>query len=184
MRGKPKKLLLHTCCGVCGSWIAQDLNRDYQVTMYFYNPNIYPEEEYARRRDGARIVAESLGIPFIEGEYTPEGWSEGVRGLEHEPEGGDRCCVCFDYRLERTARYAKEHGFRYFATTLTIGRNKRADVINPIGKQWSKQYGVKFVEGDWKKRGGQNETDKKSQEMGLYRQNYCGCKYSIRSSKL
>jgi len=182
MASAKKKLLLHTCCGVCGSWIAEKLSKDYDVTIYFYNPNIYPEDEYKRRRDASQAVAESLGIGFIEGEYSPGGWFEGVRGLEQEPEGGNRCCVCFDYRLERTARYAKENNFNAFATTLTIGRNKRADVINPIGDQWAKQYGLKFVGGDWKKEGGQVETDKKSQELGIYRQNYCGCKYSIRSS--
>lgn len=173
------KLLLHACCGVCGAWVPEMLSPDYDVTVYFYNPNIYPKEEYERRRDAAEEMAKSIGVNFIEGEYDHEAWLEAVKGLEAEPEGGGRCPICFSYRLEQTARYAKENGFDFFASTLTIGRNKRADVINPIGERLSDKFGIKFLVGDWKKKGGQEESNKKSREHGIYRQHYCGCEFSL-----
>lgn len=175
-----KKLLLHTCCGVCGAWVPEMLSKDYEVTVYFYNPNVFPKEEYEKRRDAAKTIADKLGLDFVEGEYDHNGWLEVVRDLEHEPEGGKRCPVCFTYRLEHTAEYAKSKGFDYFATTLTIGRNKRADVINPIAENLAEKYGVKFLSGDWKKKGGQEQSNKKSQEHGIYRQDYCGCEFSKR----
>jgi len=180
MDKKKSKLLLHICCGVCGAWLPEMLSTDYDVAFYFFNPNIYPQEEYGLRRDAARGVAQTLGMRFIEGAYEPQAWHAAVKGLENELEGGRRCEVCFDFRLQITARYAKENGFDIFASTLTIGRNKRGEVINPIGEKWGKHFGIKFLAGDWKKQGGQQETDKKSKEMGVYRQNYCGCVYSMR----
>ncbi len=178
LENKPK-LLLHTCCGVCGSWLAEMLSKKYEVIMYYFNPNIFPESEYGLRRDASRGVAEKLGMKFIEGLYDHSAWQEAVKGLEGEPEGGKRCEKCFDWRLRESARYAKENGFDCFASTLTIGRNKSGEVINPIGKKWAEHFGIKFLEGDWKKQGGQQETNKKSHEMGVYRQNYCGCEFSM-----
>ena len=180
MSDKKPKLLLHTCCGVCGAWVPEMLLQDYEITMYYFNPNISPIEEYDKRRDAVKIIADKLDIDFIEGEYDHKAWLVAVRGLEHEQEGGKRCPVCFSYRLENTAEYAKNHGFEYFATTLTIGRNKRADVINPIAEDWASRYKVKFLSGDWKKKGGQEESNKKSHEHGIYRQDYCGCEFSKR----
>ncbi|MDD4995699.1 MAG: epoxyqueuosine reductase QueH [Patescibacteria group bacterium] len=171
------KLLLHTCCGVCGAWVPEMLAVEYAVTIFYFNPNIYPTDEYERRRDAAKATAERLGIEFIEGEYDHNAWLEAVRGLETESEGGKRCAVCFDYRLGETARYSREHGFDFFATTLTIGRNKRADIINPIGEKRAGEYGVKFLAGDWKKAGGQEETRRRTAEHEIYRQNYCGCEF-------
>lgn len=156
------------------------LSQDYEVIVYYDNPNISPEEEYERRRDAAKIIADNLGFDFIESKYDHGAWLEVVRGLEDEPEGGKRCSVCFSYRLEKTAKYAKVHGFDAFATTLTIGRNKRADVINPIAENFATQNNIKFLAGDWKKKGGQEESNKKSQEHGIYRQHYCGCEFSKR----
>lgn len=176
---KRSKLLIHTCCGVCGAWVPEMLSCDYDVVIYFFNSNIFPREEYDRRRDAAQFIAEKLGIDFVEGEYDHDAWRAAVAGLEHEPEGGRRCPVCFAFRLEQTGRYAKEHGFQYFASTLTIGRNKRADVINPIGESLAQSLGIKFLAGDWKKKGGQEQSNKKSREHGIYRQHYCGCEFSI-----
>jgi hypothetical protein len=177
---KRPRLLLHTCCGVCGAWVPEMLSGEYLVTIFYFNPNIFPKDEYNRRQEAARLVAKKIEIEFIEGEYDHGKWLEAIRGLEQEPEGGKRCLICFDYRLSETARYAKKHGFDFFASTLTIGRNKRADIINPIGEKWAKKLGIKFLAEDWKKQGGQVETEKKSKEMDIYRQNYCGCEFSMR----
>lgn len=176
---KPK-LLLHTCCGVCGAWIPKKLSADFDVTLYFFNPNIAPAEEYGRRLEAARQVADSVGVELVLGRYQPEEWLMLVRGRESDPEGGERCEMCFSLRLGETAKYAKENGFEYFASTLTVGRNKRAAVINPLGEKWAKQFGLKFLAEDFKKGGGQVETDKESHRLGLYRQNYCGCVFSMR----
>lgn len=178
---KPR-LLLHTCCGVCGAWVPQELSRDYEVDLYFFNPNIHPQEEYEKRLEAARIAADKLNLKLIEGLYEPEKWHEAVQGLESEPEGGERCGVCFDSRLAQAGQYAKAHAYDYFATTLTIGRNKKAEIINPIGEMWSKQLGVKFLARDFKKKGGQNESNNISNELGLYRQTYCGCIYSMKKN--
>jgi hypothetical protein len=176
---KPK-LLLHICCGVCGSWVPKKLARDFDVTLYFFNPNIYPEEEYKLRLGAARLAAAEAGVELIEGRYQPEEWLVLVRGHENDLEGGERCKMCFDLRLGETAKYAKENNFEYFASTLTIGRNKKAAVINPLGEKWAKQFGLKFLAEDFKKGGGQVETDKESHRLNLYRQNYCGCVFSMR----
>lgn len=178
-QNKPK-LLLHTCCGVCGSWVPESLLTDFEVDLFFFNPNIQPEEEYARRRDAARQVADSLNLKFIEKNYKPEKWLLSVRGHEGDPEGGERCKICFDFRLKEVAKYAKENGYDYFATTLTVGRNKKADVINPLGEKWANHFGIKFLARDFKKSGGQEKTDKESRRLHLYRQNYCGCIFSIK----
>jgi predicted adenine nucleotide alpha hydrolase (AANH) superfamily ATPase len=174
---KPR-LLLHICCGVCGAWVPRKLSANFDVTLYFFNPNIAPEEEYKKRLAAAYQAADGAGVKLIEGLYKPEDWLRVVRGLENEPEGGKRCEICFDYRLREAARYAKENGFEFFASTLTIGRNKKATVINPLGEKRAAQFGLKFLAEDFKKGGGQFETDKESRRLGLYRQNYCGCIFS------
>lgn len=177
--GKPK-LLLHVCCGVCGSWVIKKLSRDFETCLYFFNPNIHPEEEYRRRLDAVKRVADEIGAELVLGKYQPDGWLTLVRGREADPEGGERCEMCFGLRLGETAKYAKEHGFEYFASTLTVGRNKKASVINPLGEKWAKQFGLTFLAEDFKKRGGQEKTHEESHRLNLYRQNYCGCPYSMR----
>lgn len=176
---KPK-LLLHICCGVCGAWVPKKLAENFDVTLYFFNPNIAPAEEYQKRLVAAQRAGEEARVKIIEGKYQPEEWLALVHGHEHDPEGAERCEMCFDLRLGETAKYAKENGFKLFASTLTIGRNKKAAVINPLGEKWAKQFGLKFLAEDFKKAGGQVETDKESHRLGLYRQNYCGCIYSVR----
>ncbi|MFA5413375.1 MAG: epoxyqueuosine reductase QueH [Patescibacteria group bacterium] len=179
MKDKPK-LLLHICCGVCGAWIPKKLSADFDVTLYFFNPNIAPEEEYKKRLEAARRVAGEAKVELVEGKYQPEEWLALVHGHEADPESSERCEMCFSLRLGETAKYAKENNFEYFASTLTVGRNKKAAVINPLGEKWAKQFGLKFLAEDFKKGGGQVETDKESRRLGLYRQNYCGCIYSMR----
>lgn len=150
------------------------------MTLFFYNPNIFPDAEYQKRLSAIKEWADKNKFEFIVGEYNNQDWLEAVKGLENEPEGGARCPVCFRFRLEGAAKYAKENGFEIFATTLTSGRNKRADIINPIGLKLAEEYGLKFYEADWKKQGGQEISRKMSIDSGIYRQHYCGCEFSIR----
>jgi predicted adenine nucleotide alpha hydrolase (AANH) superfamily ATPase len=180
MNKNKEKLLLHICCGVCGAWIPKMLQKKFEVVLYFFNPNIWPKEEYERRLNGVKKVAEDLGINLIEGEYSEVDWLHAVSDFKDEPEGGKRCEACFDFRLGEAARYAKENDFLWFASTLTSGRNKKAAVINPIGEKWAKQFGINFLAEDFKKGGGQIKTEAESKRLGLYRQNYCGCVYSFR----
>lgn len=179
-QAKPK-LLLHVCCGVCGAWIAQALSRNFEVVLFFFNPNIAPEDEYRGRLEAAEKVAREAKMELVSGRYQPEEWLALVRGHESDPEGGERCEMCFGLRLGETAKYAKENNFEFFASTLTVGRNKKAAMINPLGEKWAKQFGLKFLAEDFKKGGGQVETDKESRRLGLYRQNYCGCGFSIKN---
>lgn len=172
------RLLLHTCCVLCSCHVLDVLRRDFKVTVYFFNPNIEPREEYKKRRETGRAWCEKVGLPFIEGLAGHNEWAEAVAGLENEPEGGGRCLVCYRVRLEETARYAKENGFEYFAATLTMGRNKKAEVVNSLGQQAGEKYGIKFFEADWKKDGGQEIANRLAKEHKLYRQNYCGCLFS------
>ena len=173
-------LLLHTCCGPCGLYAATKLREDgYDVTLFFYNPNIFPDEEYQKRLSAIKEWADKNNFEFVIGEYNHNDWLKSVAGLEKEPEGGARCSVCFSLRLEGAAKYAKENNFEIFATTLTSGRNKKADIINPIGLGLAEKYGLKFYEADWKKGGGQEESRKMAQECDIYRQHYCGCEFSI-----
>jgi predicted adenine nucleotide alpha hydrolase (AANH) superfamily ATPase len=179
MSDKPK-LLLHVCCGVCGAWIPKKLAAEFSVTLYFFNPNIYPIDEYQKRLETVRQVACEARLELIEGPYQPEEWLTLMRGHEKDAEGGERCEMCFTLRLGETAKRAKVNGFEFFASTLTVGRNKKAAVINPLGKKWAAQFGLKFLAEDFKKDGGQVKTDKESHRLGLYRQNYCGCVFSMR----
>lgn len=174
---KPK-LLLHTCCGICGAWIPEKLSLDFEVTIFYFNSNIHPREEYEKRREAVRQMSEILKIPMLEGEYEPRAWFEKVRGFAAEREGGARCPLCFEMRLRRTAEEAKKFGFEYFASTLTVGRFKPAAIIDPIGEKIAAEVGVKFLAGDFKKQGGEMASQKRGKECGIYHQNYCGCVYS------
>lgn len=172
------KFLLHTCCAPCGIAVIDELKSRYNLTVFFYNPNIYPEEEYLKRKKYVIQICQEWWVPIIDMDYEVAEWNEAVIGLESEPEGGKRCPQCFRLRLEKTARYAKENNFDIFCTTLTSGRNKKAEVINPIGIDLGAKYGVKFFETNWKASGRQEKAKKMVEERGIYRQNYCGCVYS------
>jgi len=185
-----KKLLLHTCCGPCAIYVAKELMKQFEVSLYFYNPNIQPEAEYVRRRD--EVVRWSLkeGMELIESPYKSEEWFKRVKGLENEPEGGQRCRICYDMRLEDTARYASLNNFNIFTTTMTISPHKPATVVNQVGREVAEKINqentdrklegrlVEFLEADWKKHDGFKIACKLSREEGFYRQDYCGCVYS------
>ncbi len=176
-----QKFLLHTCCAPCSIAIIDELKDQYGLTVFFYNPNIYPEAEYLKRKGEVVKVCKEWGVEMVDADYENNHWFELVVGLESEPEMGARCSVCFQMRLEKTAEYARENGFDIFCTSLTSGRNKKAEIINPIGKSLSERYGVEFLETDWKKDGRQEKGKKMIDERGIYRQNYCGCKFSIKN---
>ena len=175
-----KKLLLHVCCGPCLLGASFHLKDLFEITCYYYNPNIYPADEYMRRLEGAKKASSALSLEFIEAHYVPGEFEEISRGLETEPENGARCLECYKLRLTRTAQYARENGFAYISTTLTTGPRKRASDINQIGESAADLSGVTIVEGDWKKKDGFIQAMKLASEMDIYRQNYCGCVYSVR----
>ena len=172
-----KKVLLHICCGVCAFASIERLkNEGYEVTGFFYNPNIHPLGEYKRRREVLSVVRESSGIEIIEGEYIPKEWFALCRHLKDEPEGGARCSICYGMRLKKTFSLSRELGFDYFTTTLTISPHKKSKVIFDIGKNIG---GDKFLAIDFKKKDGFKRTNEIAKKYNVYRQNYCGCVYSL-----
>lgn len=177
-----ERFLLHTCCAPCGIAVIDELRETYDLSVLFYNPNIYPETEYLRRKAEVIRVCEEWGIPMLDQDYDPDMWEKQIEGFEGEPEGGIRCGVCFRMRLFHTAKVAASLGIRLFGSTLTTGRNKRAIVISPIGLAAGKRYGVAYYPEDWKKKGREEKGRMMARERGIYRQDYCGCKYSIRKS--
>ncbi|OGF26469.1 hypothetical protein A2477_02290 [Candidatus Falkowbacteria bacterium RIFOXYC2_FULL_47_12] len=179
-----QKLLLNVCCIGCGVSVCKKLSSDYDVTLFFYNPNIFPADEYERRLAETRRVAKSMSLELIAGAYEHTMWRTAVQGLESELEGGARCPVCFRLRLEKTASLAAEKGFDIFASTLTVSPHKDARVINDIGLQLGKTYGVAYLASDFKKQGGFQESCKLSKELNLYRQDYCGCEFSLHERQL
>ena len=187
-----QKFLLHTCCAPCSIAVIDELNNRIDpstglrtsLTVFFFNPNIYPEEEYLKRKAEVVKVCNEWGVEMVDFDYDQGIWNSVVAGLENEPEGGQRCLQCFKMRLEKTAQYAKENTFDIFCTTLTSGRNKKAEVINPIGKMLGKKYGVEFFEADWKKEGRQEKGRVLVAERGIYRQDYCGCVFSLKKKSL
>ena len=181
MANAKPSLLLHICCGPCSTAVIQRLVPRFDVTLFFANANLYPEEEYRRRLEAAREVATKLDIPLIEAEDDHGGWLEAVRGMEWEKEGGARCDVCFRFRLEETAREADARGVDYFATTLTISPHKDAKRIGEIGRRATMNRKVVFLNEDFKKRDGFRKSVQMSHEMGLYRQKYCGCEFSLKN---
>jgi predicted adenine nucleotide alpha hydrolase (AANH) superfamily ATPase len=170
-------VLLHICCGVCSSGAIQRLLDDgYSVTGFFYNPNIHPEDEYRKRLEAAKAAGKILDIEMIIGEYGQERWMERIKGLETEPEGGRRCAQCFRMRLEETYKKAGELGLAYIASTLSISPHKNTDLINQIGRSIAQDV---FLPYDFKKKDGFKKAIDFSKTNSLYRQNYCGCAYSI-----
>ncbi len=176
------RLLLHSCCAPCSSYVLEYLSQFFQITVLFYNPNIDPPEEYGMRvKEERRLIQEMEFVHPVdmrEGRYEPEAFYQTVKGLEKEPEGGARCEKCFEMRLYEAARAAKEGGYDFFTTTLTISPLKSAPKLNEIGERMGSMLGVTFLPSDFKKRNGYKRSIELSQEYGLYRQNYCGCVYS------
>ncbi|HRY59836.1 MAG TPA: epoxyqueuosine reductase QueH [Patescibacteria group bacterium] len=172
-----QKLLLHTCCAPCSAYVLK-LLETFDVSVFYYNPNIDTADEYEKRKNECQKYCEKNGIKFIEITYQPKEWQLYIEGLESEPEGGKRCEKCFELRLTKTAEFALKNGFDYFATTLSISPHKNSKLINEIGNKIANQFGLKFLEADWKKEDGYKKSCEISRNEGFYRQNYCGCKYS------
>lgn len=178
------KLLLHSCCGPCSSYCLQCLSEYFSVTVFYYNPNIYPLEEYALRvKEQERFIQEfpvKHPVSFVEGAYDPARFYGTVRGMEELPEGQERCFACYELRLREAASYAREHAFDFFTTTLSISPMKNAKKLNAIGAALEEEYGVRYLFSDFKKKDGYKKSAEISREYGMYRQNYCGCVYSLR----
>lgn len=185
--GTVPTLLLHACCAPCSSYCLEYLSNYFSITVYYYNPNIYPESEYSHRSaEVKRLIGEMKlknKVSFIEGEFNPQEFYTCVKGLEKEKEGGERCFKCYRLRLESTAKLAKELSFDYFTTTLSISPLKRADKINEIGEEIGEIYNVKHLPSDFKKKEGYKRSIELSKEHDLYRQNYCGCVFSTRQQE-
>lgn len=174
---KPK-LLLHTCCAPCSAYIIQLLKKDYEVTGYFYNPNVHPEAEYQKRLEEEQRYFNKIGLELIEGPYDERDWFELTKGHEDDPEKGERCWICYRMRLEHVSRFGLEHGFELFTTTLSLSPHKDAEKINQIGREIAEEIGLRFLEADFKKNDGFRKSLKISRCEHFYRQNYCGCVYS------
>ena len=183
-----KKLLLHSCCGPCSTAVIEKLLQDgnYDITVFYFNPNITEAEEYEHRKaEQKRVIAELYpGIKFIEGNYNPREYYEVIHGYENEPEGGFRCSLCFTLRLEETARYAKEHGYDAFDTTLSVSPYKSYDTIYAIAKQLAFKYGIEYIAGNYKKKDGYKRSIELSKQLNLYRQHFCGCEFSKETSAM
>lgn len=176
------KLLLHSCCAPCSSYCLEYLSQYFEITVLYYNPNISPEEEFRKRAEEQRRLISEMPVKnpvsLVVDDYDPEEFFGAVKGLENAPEGGERCFVCYRLRLERAARYAKERGFDYFCSTLSISPLKNAQKLNEIGAELSEIYSVQNLPNDFKKNGGYLRSIELSREFDLYRQNYCGCVFS------
>ena len=177
-------LLLHSCCAPCAGEIMEAVAAaNIKTTVYFYNPNIHPLEEYEIRKEENKRFCEKLGFDFIDADYDKDNWFQRVKGLENEPERGKRCTVCFDMRFERSALYAHENNFNHFATTLGISRWKDMNQINDSGKRAAERYeDVCYWDFNWRKDGGSSRMIEISKRENFYQQEYCGCVYSLRDT--
>lgn len=175
---KPK-LLLHICCGICALHVFDLLEPHFAISGFFYNPNIQPPREYEFRRCELERAAASRGFPVVFAAYDFRRWFVAVRGLEHEPERGRRCDVCFNLRLEKTFATAHANGFAAVATTLSIGRQKSSEQINRQGRLLEEKFGISFLAENFKRRDGAAITHAKATALGVRAQNYCGCVYSL-----
>lgn len=185
--GKRKSLLLHVCCAPCSSYVLEYLNKYFDITVYFYNPNIDDAKEYRYRADEEKRLISTMplenDVEYSEGKYSPEDFYKAVTGLENLGEGSARCIKCFELRLEDTAKHALEGGFDYFTTTLSISPLKNSEALNAIGKKLSEKYGVCYLFSDFKKGNGYKRSVELSKEYNLYRQNYCGCSFSKKQAE-
>ena len=175
-----KKILLHSCCAPCSAHVIQELSKEYKVTLFYFNPNIFPEEEYQKRLAEAKNYLKKIEIDLIEGEYNHDLWLEKIKGYENEPERGKRCQICYQMRLAKTASKAKELGFDVFCSTLSISPHKDAEMINKIGQKLSEEYKIEYLESNWKKQECFKKACDISREEGFYRQEYCGCEFSMK----
>ena len=177
-------LLLHSCCAPCAGEIMEAVAAsEIKTTVYFYNPNIHPLQEYELRKEENKRYCQKLGFNFIDADYDKDNWFKRIKGLENEPERGERCTKCFDMRFERSALYAHENNFSLFATTLGISRWKDLDQVNNSGLRAADRYsGLNFWDFNWRKAGGSPRTIEISKREEFYQQEYCGCVYSLRDT--
>ncbi|MFA5070598.1 MAG: epoxyqueuosine reductase QueH [Patescibacteria group bacterium] len=171
-------LLLHVCCAPCAAYVFEKLQDEFEITAFFYNPNIHPLEEYLKRVAEIKRYCEDNHFDFVEYKYDPQNWFKETAGLENEPEGGKRCRVCFWQRLDIAANYAHTGAYDFFGTTLTVSRYKNSAEINKTGQKLAEEYGVRYLDRDFKKNDGFRHSCEKAKEEGFYRQHYCGCVYS------
>ena len=180
-------LLLHSCCAPCSSQVITSLTNYFDITILYYNPNIYPKEEYLKRKkEQIKLINEINNInklEIIDCDYDNDIYEQEIKGLENEQEGGSRCYKCFNLRLNKTAQIAKENNYDFFSTTLTISPYKNSKLINIIGKDLEKKYNITWLYSDHKKKDGYKKSIELSKKYNLYRQNYCGCIYSKRTEK-
>lgn len=177
-------ILLHSCCGPCSSSVLELLSKYFDVTVLWYNPNLYPEAEYDKRLETQKQLIDAIAKDGVQAKLLVEPWRSvdyfsRIKGLENEPEEGKRCLECFKIRLDETARIASERGFEWFCTTLTVSSRKDAVAINAIGREAEAKYGVKWLPSEFKKREGNHRSIILSEKYGLYRQEYCGCVFSL-----
>ena len=180
---KTPRVLLHSCCGPCSSSVLEYLTQYFDVTLLWYNPNIYPKEEFDRRFQTQVELIEKMGladkVSILAESWKSEDYYRQVKGLEEEPEGGKRCTECFRLRLLETARLAKHYGYDYFCTTLTLSRHKDSVRINTLGEEIARAAGVSWLPSDFKKRDGEKRSLELCEKYRLYRQLYCGCEFSL-----
>lgn len=182
---KPK-LLLHTCCAPCSSAVLESLNGIFDISLYFYNPNISPEKEFLFRLDELKRLLPQMGlsdIDIVSPVYDNDEFEQIAKGMENLPEGGERCRKCYHLRLEKSVSYAGGNGYDYVTTTLSISPYKNAQWLNEIGEELAQKYGIKYLCSDFKKGDGYKRSCQLSDKFGLYRQDYCGCKYSKRANE-
>lgn len=182
---KPK-LLLHSCCGPCSSYVISYLRDYFDITVLYYNPNIFPYEEYVKRKEEQkRLLREMTNdtVKLLDCDYDNDKYEEVIQGLEKEPERGKRCTKCFLLRLKKTAIVGKDEGFDFFGTTLTVSPYKNAQLINRIGEKLANDYDIRWLYGDFKKNDGYKKSIELSKKYDLYRQNYCGCIYAKNNEK-
>lgn len=174
------KLLLHACCGPCSSYVIEYLSKYFDITIYYYNPNIYPEEEYTRRLNELKTFLPKMNknIKIIEDIYDPKDYYKSIKGLEKLGEKSERCYECYKFRMNKAALYAKQNNYDYFTTTLSISPYKISSWINEIGEILEKEYNIKYLYSDFKKKNGYKRSLELSKEYNMYRQDYCGCVYS------
>jgi len=182
------KLLIHACCAPCSSYVIEYLSNYFEITLLYYNPNIYPEEEFIKRANELKNFVNNFTtknkVNVIISDYNYSDYNSAIKGLEDEPEGGFRCISCYLLRMEHAANYAKNNNFDYFTTSLTISPHKNSQKINEIGKVLEEKYQIKYLYSDFKKKEGYKRSCELSKQYNLYRQDYCGCIYSQKSRKV
>ena len=172
--------MLHACCAPCATHVIDVLSQSYKLTVLFYNPNIYPENEHKKRLKDIKKLCHIKNTELLLPEYEPEIWLESIKGYESEPEGNERCSLCINLRFRKAAETAAKAGYKKLATTLTVSPHKKPKIINSIGRSVANEFSVNFLEEDFKKRDGYKISCELSRKYGLYRQKYCGCTFSIR----